>query len=163
MKVVVISDVHGNRQAFNRIISFNPDADYIISLGDSELQYSELQKHNVICVKGNYPFDAGVVYEQEIKIKDTKLFITHGHRYKVRRGIDHLYDKGLELSSDIVLYGHTHIAKVDYRNKIYIINPGSVSRSRNHMIESYLILYIENNNQFKYEYKEARTNKNIDL
>ena len=163
MKVVVISDVHGNRQALERIIAFNPDADYILSLGDSELPLRELQEHNITCVKGNYPFDAGYVFEEEIKIKDTLIFMTHGHRYGVRRGVEHLYNKALELNSSIVLYGHTHIAKVDYKKGVYIMNPGSVNRSRNNIVESYLILYIESNNQFRYEYKEARTNIDIEL
>lgn len=163
MKVVVVSDIHGNRTALQRIIDFNPDADYILSLGDSELPLIELQEKNITLVKGNYPFDAGFEYDKEIKIMDTNIYMTHGHRYGVRRGIERLYDKAVEHKSDIVLYGHTHIAKVDYKDGIYFVNPGSVHRSRNGLIESYLLIYIEDDNKFRYEFKEVRTNKNIGL
>ncbi|MCK5388336.1 MAG: hypothetical protein KAJ22_03545 [Candidatus Izimaplasma sp.] len=55
MKVVVFSDAHGCKIIIERIISFNPDANYFISLGDSELPLDFLMDLDIIAIKGNYP------------------------------------------------------------------------------------------------------------
>ena len=70
MKLVVFSDAHGNKQAVERIINYNKDTDYLISLGDSELPLSFLQSKNIIMIKGNYPLDAGFKYCDWILITD---------------------------------------------------------------------------------------------
>ena len=59
-----------------------------------------------------------------------KFFLTHGHRYSVKDGILKLKYKALETGADIVLYGHTHIAKIDYEEGIWYINPGSAAEPR---------------------------------
>ena len=38
--------------------------------------------------------------------------------------------KALEIGADIVLYGHTHIGKIDFEEGIWYINPGSASVPR---------------------------------
>lgn len=163
MKVVIFSDVHGHKEIMERIVDYNPDADYILSLGDSELPYSELQKHDIICVKGNYPFDAGHVYDYVLEIAGKKIFMTHGHKHKVRQGEDILIKKAIEEEFDIILYGHTHIASVNYKSGKWIFNPGSCYRSRNSMVESYLILEIEEGKEINYHFRDAYTNQDIVL
>lgn len=163
MKIVVLSDVHGNRDILERIISFNPDAEYFISLGDSELPLDYLTDLDIIAIKGNYPRDAGFLYERELTLNGLKLFITHGHKYKVHKDLRKLLDRGYKGGYDVVLYGHTHIARVDKAGSLLLINPGSVYRPRSKEAASYLILNIEKDSSFTYEFKEAETNQVIDI
>lgn len=163
MKIVIFSDVHGQKEVMERIVNFNPDADYILSLGDSELPFSELQKYHIICVKGNYPFDAGHVYDYVLELSGFKIFMTHGHKYKVRSGEQELLEKAEREGYDIILYGHTHIASVDYKKDKWIFNPGSCYRSRNRIVESYLILELESNQEITYHFRDAYTNQDIVL
>jgi len=157
MKVIVFSDAHGNKIILERIVSFNPDADYIISLGDSELPLNFLVDLDIIPIKGNYPRDAGLVYESVLKVGNKKLLLVHGHKFKVQKTLTKLLTHAMDLDVDVVLYGHTHIAKVDKVNTITLLNPGSIKNPRSKLAPSYLILEITDES-FKYTFKEAETN-----
>jgi len=158
MKIVVFSDAHGDKQAVESILRNNLMADMIISLGDSELQNSFMQNNDIIAIKGNYPLDAGFIYEKLITVLGKRIFLTHGHKFNVRRGVDKLYYKALETEADIVLYGHTHIPKTDKVHKTLIINPGSISKPRNFENPTYLIIEI-NDGVIDYKFIDLRTHK----
>ena len=49
------------------------------------------------------------------------------------------------MGANIVLYGHSHISKVEYEEGIWFINPGSPSYPRNR-IKTVCIIDIEDNN-----------------
>ena len=74
MKVVVFSDAHGNKTIVERIMSFNPDADYVVSLGDSELPIDFLMDLDIIAIKGNYPRDGGFAFESILELEDKSFF-----------------------------------------------------------------------------------------
>jgi putative phosphoesterase len=158
MKVVVFSDVHGNRDLLERIISFNPDADYFLSLGDSELPLGYLQDLDIIAVKGNYPRDAGFGYDNDIVLNGKKILMTHGHKYGVHKSLKKLLKKGFKDEYDIILYGHTHVPRVDKADNLLLMNPGSVYKPRTTPIGSYLLLFIEKDGTMTYEYRESETN-----
>jgi len=162
MKIVVFSDAHGNKKAIERILDFNPDATYLISLGDSEFRHKYLLDLNIIAVKGNYPLDGGIGYESILEIEGKKIFMTHGHKYGVRRDIRELVTKADETGVDIVLFGHTHIPYINKLNGVYYMNPGSIISPRSKHVPSYLILNIEKGKEITYVFKEAQTNSLID-
>ncbi len=161
MKVVVFSDAHGNKIIVERIISFNPDADFFVSLGDSELPLDFLVDLDIIPIKGNYPRDAGFVYESVLEIANKKLLLVHGHKFKVQKSLMKLLRRAMDLDVDIVLYGHTHIAKVDRAGELYLFNPGSIKNPRSKLVPSYLILEITDES-IEYTFKEAETNITIE-
>lgn len=161
MKVVVFSDAHGCKIIIERIISFNPDANYFISLGDSELPLDFLMDLDIIAIKGNYPWDAGFGYESVLEIEGKKLFLTHGHKYGVHKSLMKLLNHTLSNEYDIALYGHTHVARVDKVNDLLMMNPGSIKSPRSKMVPSYLILNITKDS-IDYVFKEAKTNITIE-
>lgn len=158
MKLVIFSDVHGNKEFVERIFSFNPDADYFISLGDSELSWGYLSSLDILSIKGNAPRDAGIAFERDMEIHGKKIFLTHGHKYKVNKSMKLLLEKGFKGEYDILLYGHTHIAKVDKVKNMLFINPGSVSIPRSSRVGSYMVMNISEDSTVSYEFKEAETN-----
>ncbi len=161
MKVVVFSDAHGNKTIIERIISFNPDADFLVSLGDSELPISFLMDLDIIAIKGNYPRDSGFVFESTLQVGNKELFLTHGHKYGVHKSLKKLLQHALAIECDIALYGHTHVAKVDKVGDLLLINPGSIRNPRSKMAPSYLILNITDDS-IEYTFKEAETNITIE-
>ena len=161
MKVIVFSDAHGSRILIERILSFNPDADYFISLGDSELSLDFLMDLDIIAIKGNYYRDAGLAFDNVLKIEGKKLYLTHGHKYGVHKSLLKLLKYVLSQDFDIVLYGHTHIARVDIVNDMLIMNPGSIKSPRSKTAPSYLILNITKDS-IDYTFKEAETNITIE-
>lgn len=162
MKIVVFSDAHGNKRAIDRIYTFNQDAEYFVSLGDTEVDDEYLQKKGVLYVKGNYPRDPGFLYDSNLTIHNQRIFFTHGHKWSVRFGVKKLFNHAKENKYSIVLYGHTHVAKVDSKDDIMIINPGSCSRPRTTLPPTYLIMWIEAND-FHYEFRDVLTNETIEL
>ncbi len=134
MRIIVVSDSHGDYRALSSVFMRNADADWFIHLGDGERdvdnfiinypQYTE----KVIHVCGNC--DIGSLSETFIVLPlpdGHKLFATHGHRYAVKNDLEILKRNAEMLGCDIVLYGHTHTRYNKYENGIYIMNPGSCS------------------------------------
>lgn len=163
MKVVVFSDVHGEQIIVDKIIGFNPDADYMISLGDTELQAEYLRANDIIHVKGNYPRDPGFLYDSNITLLGKSIFFTHGHNYKVSRSIAKLVKLAISKEYDIVLYGHTHIASLEINDGIAFINPGSCAKPRTSLPPTYLVITLEENSLPTYTFKESLTNQTIEI
>jgi len=143
MKVLVFSDVHGHKERLEAILKAHEDAKYIISLGDSELKQAFLQKYDIIAIKGNFPFDSGFTHEHTMAITGRQLYLSHGHKTKVKYGYETLYHKMLEHDADLALHGHTHVMSLTNIAGKYIINPGALHRPRGMEGATYCILTFE--------------------
>ena len=77
-------------------------------------------------------------------LEGKRIFYTHGHTYGVKYGTSKLSEAARLNKYDIVLYGHTHIAKILYEDGIYIVNPGSCSSPREGRA-SYAVIDITEN------------------
>ena len=53
------------------------------------------------------------------------VFATHGHRYSVKYGLDSLPNAAHFSGAGLALYGHTHIARIDYYGGMNVVNPGT--------------------------------------
>lgn len=143
MRIIVISDSHGNYYALEDIVKKNLTADIFIHLGDGErevekisVQYPQLVFHHI---KGNCDF-SGIKSKNILCIEleyGHRLFAVHGHNHYVKSGLARLINSAVENNADIVLYGHTHERFCKYENGIYIMNPGSASCPRDGLPPSY--------------------------
>lgn len=143
MKVVVFSDVHGDQAVVDRIVNWNQDADYYLSLGDTELDSDFLLHRDIVMIKGNYRGDAGFVFERELQIEDVKVFMTHGHKFNVHHGLKKLFKHANKEGYNLVLYGHTHYIDQSKVGHIQFLNPGSCSRPRNTLPPTYMVVDIK--------------------
>ena len=57
----------------------------------------------------------------------------------MKHGLEEIEAAGREKEADIVLYGHTHTALQEYREGLWLLNPGSVLDS-SHTPAGYLAL-----------------------
>lgn len=134
MKIIVVSDTHGNNRPFMEAAITIEKPDLMIHLGDYVSDAKKIAKVldiDYVTVKGNGDYGTMAVNEDElIQINGKKLFLTHGHRYHVSFNQKDLYKRGLELGADLILFGHTHIPMVEKVNDIIIMNPGSPSIPR---------------------------------
>ena len=144
MKILVMSDSHGKTRNVHKAIQKEEHVDMIIHLGDKYCDFEEIvgcydiQAHGVV---GNIDyFDEGPSYKL-IDIEGKKVFISHGHRYKVNHDLEMLKFKAKDLGADIVLYGHSHVPYIEDGN-MYIMNPGSISEPRTEKYPSYALLEI---------------------
>ena len=148
MQLLVISDSHSRAAVVDRIIRNRKEAKEIFFLGDvtsdiEDLKY-EYTDRNFHIIAGNCDFFSSYPYYDIIDIADKKILFTHGHTFNVNTSTDRLLQFGENCGADIILYGHTHISEVTYKNGIYLINPGSCSKSRNGA-NSYAIIDIKPN------------------
>lgn len=160
MRLLVFSDAHGDETAIKRVLEFNENTDIKISLGDLECDESLLFEHEVIAITGNSRHDPGFVDRDQMEIEGVRIFITHGHQFKVHRNLKHLLNHCRARACDVALYGHTHIA---YHKTIFgtlFLNPGSISRPRNSLPPTYLILDIKAG-EILYEFHDALTHEII--
>ena len=131
MKILIISDSHGNKKAINNIFN-QMNFDDLIFLGDglSDLgDYKYLE--NVYCVSGNCDFFSSEANEKVVDIAGKKFLITHGNRYGVKSRLDMIKARGDELGVDFVCFGHTHNQCIESFNGKYLLNPGSFQKKSN--------------------------------
>ena len=133
MRIVVLSDTHGNSYALESVILRNTDADWIFHLGDGERELDNfLLSHQklapkIIHVAGNCDFDSLSQEVFVLPVMEHKILATHGHLYGVGSSLDRLTALAQTNGCDIVLFGHTHMKYESYENWIYYLNPGSAS------------------------------------
>ena len=143
MRIVVLSDTHGNSYALESVILRNTDADWIIHLGDGEheldnfiLSHQKLAP-KIIHIAGNCDFDSLSNDVLVLPVLDHKILATHGHLYGVSGSLDRLKALALTNSCDIVLFGHTHMRYQSYEDGLYLLNPGSASIPRDGLKPSF--------------------------
>lgn len=149
MKFVIISDSHSNINAVNNVFLSNiDDTDYFIFLGDSLEDYNIISNNykniNVLYAYGNCdynPLNQNIINFLSPN-KFHKIMFCHGHTLNVKNGLSKILDFATKNNATIILYGHTHISYTDYKNDIFIMNPGSISFPRDGKLPSYGILEI---------------------
>lgn len=131
MRLVVISDSHGDRWRLFDAIENEPTADYIYFLGDG---YKELElaldtfgdKHKFISVKGNCDLGCTAPLKDIRTINGVKIYATHGHGERVKYGTYNLEYEAEKENCQLVLYGHTHQSDILYKEGVHYFNPGSL-------------------------------------
>lgn len=149
MKILVMSDMHGRSENFEKAIENEPDAKNIIFLGDGIKKAEELSyiygDKNFYMVAGNcdglFGFEPAV---KIITISGFKILITHGHTFGVKTSLTSLKERAALEKADIALYGHTHKADITVENGIYLMNPGTLAGYNG--LYSYLVIEISDNN-----------------
>lgn len=148
MRIVVISDSHRKCGAVYNIIEAEPTARHIFFLGDvvEDIEDISLAFPDRIyhIVSGNCDGFSQYPTTDIAKIGAVNILYTHGHRHSVKSSVQPLVKLARERECKIVLFGHTHIARVEYQDGIYIVNPGSCAASREGK-NSYAVIDIEDN------------------
>lgn len=131
MKILVISDNHGDEYILEEILSiYEDDVDSFIHCGDSEMKdiHPLWQQYNV--VRGNMDVTQKLDTVQVDQVDGKKFFFTHGHRCGVKQSRQQLVDMAKDEGAEFAFYGHTHVPKVEKIDGVYAINPGSITQPR---------------------------------
>lgn len=129
MRILVVSDTHGDLHSLMRAINAQRTAEVIIHCGDGEeqLQYMKdtIRDKMVVGVRGNCDWGSMLPGIETLRVCGKTIFVTHGHLYNAKMTMDRLEYAARETNADILLFGHTHQALTDYHDGLYIMNPGS--------------------------------------
>lgn len=138
MKILVVSDIHYAKNTFFDIFE-KEKCDKVLFLGDGFQAIDEFKRlypyTDVYKVRGNCDFCYDENLSLEIKIAGKNIFLTHGHQFEVKSGLDLLIANGKVRKADIVLFGHTHIQYANEDNGFLLLNPGSVASGYYAVIE----------------------------
>ena len=155
MKILIISDTHGNLKNLYRVLETEKPIDNLLHLGDFLGDDDEIRAAaDCACafVRGNCD-----LWSDE---RDTRNFglMTHNvhmeHGQMLPHDLDSIAMRAKNLGADILLYGHTHVPISVFHNGVYIVNPGSLSRPRqsDHR-PSYVIMNIDKEGNVEFEIK----------
>lgn len=150
MKVLVISDTHGNishvEDILERTIPLGVKAvlhcgDYITDARIIGKRYPELEIYGV---HGNCDIGFGAAYSEVVTLEGVNIFMTHGHRYSVKwEDYEDLYIDAVAHEAQLAICGHSHVAYLERREECTLLNPGSITQPRDGFGPSYAVLDLE--------------------
>lgn len=127
MRVLVLSDSHGDVYKLRRAIDSQPTAKLIVFLGDGEYDIDSVEcRVPVIKVRGNCDFGSSLPLNFTDEVCGKKIYCTHGFRENVKYTTENLISAAKSHGAHIALYGHTHVPVTSYDGGLYLVNPGSV-------------------------------------
>lgn len=136
IRVVVVSDTHRDFYFLAEVVKRHRDADLFVHLGDGYEEFCRLGDMfpglKKYFVRGNcdYGMSRDIQVAGFLNCGMARIFYTHGHIYNVKSGLEEVYRAGIEHNANVILYGHTHVPRIDYHNGVYIMNPGSLGHPR---------------------------------
>ena len=129
MKILVLSDTHGDVWRLREIFTREHGFSLCIFLGDGERDFEPffpMPGVPLLAVRGNCDFGSALPTKLVTEEGGKRIFCTHGYEQFVKYGSANLRDAAREAKADIALYGHTHVPVQDYADGLYLCNPGSV-------------------------------------
>lgn len=133
MKILLVSDSHGNNEALNLLLKRYPKMDLYIHCGDSESDEFSLYPYRTVQGNCDYAWD----YPEYLVIPTPYGNMFVQHRPLPKSELLRQYNV------KIFAYGHTHVRKYSIEQGIVYINPGSISFARDKYDASYAILDID--------------------
>ena len=142
MRLLLVSDSHGRTDGIASLIQQTGQPDLILHLGDHQEPLEEIAWEMdcpVLGVAGNcdhFLSTADLPDNRLIILAGWRFFLTHGHRYHVKSGLQHLCQVATQdpWCADFILFGHTHRQLVRQQvqddRDLYLINPGSAFPGR---------------------------------
>lgn len=135
MRILVVSDTHGDRYALQSALWEQPEASLVFHLGDGARELATVAAENpdrtFFGVRGNCdPAFCDLLGNREETVGGRRIFFTHGHLWSVKFGLTRIACAARERQADIVLFGHTHTPFSAYDDGLYLINPGSLGYGR---------------------------------
>lgn len=116
MDILVVSDTHGRTDRLEAVLE-RTRADMVFFLGDGLRDLHAIPTQlTVRAVRGNCDF-FGRENTPEVRVETVgayRFFLTHGHRYEVKRGITVAVQAAALADADVLLYGHTHRPHIAY-------------------------------------------------
>ena len=142
MRLLVISDSHGNYPRALKAHESAGPVDHIIHLGDGAEDarlMAQVLEVPVLQVAGNCDPDPLLPQELVLEFAGCRILLIHGNRQLVKSGLSQLVGKGIEVGAMVVLYGHTHRPAVQTESGLLLVNPGALKQG---FAGSYAILTI---------------------
>ena len=137
MKILAISDNHGDKDVIEYVLNSVKDIDIYLHAGDSQLNEYELRPF--VSVKGNNDYLINKTY-RVITTSIGKIYLTHGH---LERNYQSMIYKARSLNCNIIIHGHTHRSKFTKYDDMIVICPGALKHPHGGEYRRYAIINID--------------------
>lgn len=117
MDILIVSDTHEDWEALELLMKRSP-ARTVLFLGDGLRDLVAIPSdREVVAVCGNCDFYRPAdVPETRVEIfEGYRVFMTHGHRFGAKHGIEDMVRAAMERDADVLVHGHTHQPYIAYR------------------------------------------------
>ncbi len=148
MKILVVSDTHGDTGNLERVLRIlSPRLDLLLHLGDGARDLDRLPRGLLgslpsLKVKGNMDSDAHLPPSRVIRAGSRLLYVSHGHAALASGSPLPMILAAREAGASVCLFGHTHVPHKSYSDELLVLNPGSLSRPRNGWGPSFALLTV---------------------
>ena len=146
--ILILSDSHQHVSAIDRVLEQSAPH-MMIFCGDGlrDFSYRDLPCP-LYAVKGNCDAFLHGVDEVDneiiLPVDGLRIFVTHGHRYDVKDGLEKLVARAAAVKADVAIFGHTHVPLerflpagcpmetygIHLEKPLYLFNPGSIGAMR---------------------------------
>lgn len=144
MKIGIVSDTHNDCGSFEKVIQKHGEIDVWFHAGDGtedSIKMKELfPMKKFFFVKGNTDHSSEVPYEIWLELEGMEIWLTHGHREKVKDNLHELKYTANKGEAKLTIFGHTHYPYVEKIDNSWLINPGSLKTE-----STYGIIEIQKN------------------
>lgn len=148
MIVAIMSDTHGNLNPVHLCLPLLKGAELLLHAGDF---YEDAQRIGsflgikAVGVTGNCDYMVKGPSEEMLAIGSRRIYLTHGHLYKVKKDLSALVQRSKVLGVDVTIFGHTHTPTIFRRDGVLFINPGSLHSPRDGHAPSFAIMEVTRN------------------
>ena len=145
MKILVISDTHGELYNLRRVLREVGKIDRVFMLGDCEEQEADIRalfpSGCMYFVRGNCDRHSDAEAELDFTLEGVTFHLTHGNG-QTDAGIR---KRALAAGASVICRGHTHRPSSEKEDGVLTVNPGSLSAPRQwDGIPTYAVITVEN-------------------
>jgi len=138
MKIIIVSDSHGNTSLLDLVRNNERDADLLIHCGDYCIP--EYLMNGFAHVSGNCDWDMDALKQLDLKTPLGIIHVEHGNSFQIMCNSTRYIGS---MDAFLVFSGHTHEKKITKIRNTTWINPGSLTRPRDSNYGSFLKLFID--------------------
>ena len=151
--IFIVSDSHGNVPALTAALDWarqaqlaqNETFSAAIFLGDGvdDLPLASSQAGFSVPwykVRGNGDMDFSVPASLVLEISGRKIYFAHGNRHDVNEGGRAITAAAKAAGAEAAVFGHTHIPHCSLLDGFFLLNPGSIGRSRSNVGPTFAVL-----------------------
>lgn len=130
MRILVLSDSHGDCLTLQKAIKAQPTAEVVVYLGDGFRDFEHcrplLEGKRVYAVKGNNDMACDYPKSEVISVGGIKIYLTHGNSEFVDYSAGRLIGVAMDNDCTLALHGHTHIQREVYSDGVRVFCPGAI-------------------------------------
>lgn len=139
MLIVIASDVHGSSFRLRTLEKAYPQADLFLCAGD--FNDPDFDQNPWLSVAGNNDRPGLLPQTRIVKTGQGNIYMEHGDRYPAKIRVTRLAEQARQNDCQVAVFGHTHRPLIEQHENVYVINPGSLYRSRGEIGISYALLH----------------------